>query len=674
MSRAIRNFALCALVVIGFSPYPRAAVAADGDCLAIAYTGENYDGDSWEIANTGEYDLFDAFELPNDSIRSIRVRPGYRVVLYEHAEFGGDSLAIEADVPLFEPKWRAQASSLGVGEGGEAGGMGADEWLVAVNAGGDGEGGTLDALPAPDGAYVVIHIDDLAYASARLGYSFVLGELLGKYFERDLILEALRRSPPVESFSLIRETDSRQYHGAVRLTGHGRKLLDFVPGGARAVEGGDSCGYMPFGRFLRVQIEKEDDGLFSVDLDVNVADWSQSWRFGASVGAGGELLFIGSGAEEAKRAREVFETGEGRVDVVRQSQRKSFVLLEDTGDEDGDFTFTEQFFRGAFGHRADASEGVSAEVSWDLSENAIRLSLLHNFVDILLEDMDLELPRASVNLDDPGLGFGGGAPWLAGILGIELDEDNLLDLLTGVAGGERDEARRFLTGQGLDPAAIASALHSFGFVVGGEYRYRWAGVNGGYVFLSGDAEPMRRFKPFIEQVISLTASGFDAVEREGWDLFYVPNDEEWQAEYPGALGKWGTPYFIGMRDGVLLAGALAEETILDRPAIDWGGPVEDGDAPAFRISLSPGNASGALAGMNGLQLLAVKTGMDRWSLGASEARAVIRGLICCLEIERATFDVTGRNGLELAIDTRDVEYKTAWELLRLPDVFAEMEN
>lgn len=93
----------------------------DEGCLAIAYTGENYQGVSWRIYEAGEYDLHwkieegtprKVFGLPNDSLCSLRVRPGHRVTLYEHAELLGDSRVEKGDLPSLGRMWNRQASSL----------------------------------------------------------------------------------------------------------------------------------------------------------------------------------------------------------------------------------------------------------------------------------------------------------------------------------------------------------------------------------------------------------------------------------------------------------------------------------------------------------------------------------------------------------------------------------
>ena len=114
------------LVLGGLSPAASVAFESDGGaCIAIAYAQENYQGISWEIYEMGEYDLWwkidressnprKIFDFPNDSVASLRVCPGYRVTLYEHAELLGKSLIVEADSPSLEEGWSRQTSSLTV--------------------------------------------------------------------------------------------------------------------------------------------------------------------------------------------------------------------------------------------------------------------------------------------------------------------------------------------------------------------------------------------------------------------------------------------------------------------------------------------------------------------------------------------------------------------------------
>ena len=90
----------------------RGGYAAAGP-VAIACTQEDFAGDMWKIDELGEFDLEDGFDLPNDSIRSIRVMPGCEVTIYEHAEFGGETVSFTADSGSLG-EWNSRASSLTV--------------------------------------------------------------------------------------------------------------------------------------------------------------------------------------------------------------------------------------------------------------------------------------------------------------------------------------------------------------------------------------------------------------------------------------------------------------------------------------------------------------------------------------------------------------------------------
>ena len=114
----------CCFVATSLLPVASRASEKDyKNCIAVAYTQENYQGISWEIYEAGEYDLWwkirredphprKIFDLPNDSMVSLRVCPGYRITLYEHAELLGKSLIVEGDTPALEEGWSRQASSL----------------------------------------------------------------------------------------------------------------------------------------------------------------------------------------------------------------------------------------------------------------------------------------------------------------------------------------------------------------------------------------------------------------------------------------------------------------------------------------------------------------------------------------------------------------------------------
>lgn len=119
MSRnsVFRRYVVVCAVLVALSTSGAGLSAAERDdagIVAIAFTGEGYTGLAWKITETGKYDLRNGFDLPNDSIRSVRVRPGCMVTLYEHAGFDGEELELAADAPALPKFWVRQASSLTV--------------------------------------------------------------------------------------------------------------------------------------------------------------------------------------------------------------------------------------------------------------------------------------------------------------------------------------------------------------------------------------------------------------------------------------------------------------------------------------------------------------------------------------------------------------------------------
>lgn len=99
--------------------------------IAVAYMGKDFTAASWEIFRPGSYNLWDGLGLPNDSIVSIRVKPGHEVILYEHANFEGQSLVVEEDRNL-EGIWLREVSSLRVKEVGSPEPDKAKAWLRSI--------------------------------------------------------------------------------------------------------------------------------------------------------------------------------------------------------------------------------------------------------------------------------------------------------------------------------------------------------------------------------------------------------------------------------------------------------------------------------------------------------------------------------------------------------------
>lgn len=63
--------------------------------VAVVYSLPEFRGIAWHIPALGEYDLGKGFDMPNDSVCSVAVCPGYKVTLYEHSQFGGEAAEFE---------------------------------------------------------------------------------------------------------------------------------------------------------------------------------------------------------------------------------------------------------------------------------------------------------------------------------------------------------------------------------------------------------------------------------------------------------------------------------------------------------------------------------------------------------------------------------------------------
>jgi hypothetical protein len=125
-------FVFCSAVLpLCHTALARAASQDGSDIVAIAYTAPMFQGFAWEITEPGGYDLWKGFGLPNDSICSVRVKPGYKVTVYEHSEFGGKSVDFGEDMPELGEvsRW---ASSLKVERAEETDKGAVSEWVKEV--------------------------------------------------------------------------------------------------------------------------------------------------------------------------------------------------------------------------------------------------------------------------------------------------------------------------------------------------------------------------------------------------------------------------------------------------------------------------------------------------------------------------------------------------------------
>lgn len=80
----------------------------------MIYTDEDYRGQS-VVVYPGTYATMSQLNFPDDALTSLRVPAGYRVVLYEHPNFGGKSYTItESKSKFYISGWNDKTSSIAV--------------------------------------------------------------------------------------------------------------------------------------------------------------------------------------------------------------------------------------------------------------------------------------------------------------------------------------------------------------------------------------------------------------------------------------------------------------------------------------------------------------------------------------------------------------------------------
>ncbi|MDT8998648.1 basic secretory protein-like protein [Paucibacter sp. APW11] len=77
------------------------------------YTEPGFEGPAI-LLEKGRYDMADLLnlEISNDSIRSVRVPPGYKLTAYQHEHFSGAALVLSADASILEARFDRAISSL----------------------------------------------------------------------------------------------------------------------------------------------------------------------------------------------------------------------------------------------------------------------------------------------------------------------------------------------------------------------------------------------------------------------------------------------------------------------------------------------------------------------------------------------------------------------------------
>ena len=86
-----------------------------GNESVIIYADANYQGQSATLLPGNYSTMAAAGNFPNDAVSSLYIPQGYRVVLYEHENFGGKSTTLTASrSSFFLSNWNDKTSSIAV--------------------------------------------------------------------------------------------------------------------------------------------------------------------------------------------------------------------------------------------------------------------------------------------------------------------------------------------------------------------------------------------------------------------------------------------------------------------------------------------------------------------------------------------------------------------------------
>lgn len=544
---------------------------------------------------------------------------------------------------------------------------------------------TLAALPAWTAPRLVVHIGELSDIASRLGSSWLLDFALDIRPERKALLEWLN-SFPMESFSLVRglsRDDEDTFHGAIRFNDDRADVLARLeelplPDDDDEAEAELQAllyrlsgipNVLVHGEGIRFQADfvEERKNLYSISGVSGLFDqWLTLHDVFVSVADGGgeKLLLVASSPEGIERARNALGDESARLEIARRNPEKAnFVQIADDASGSG----TDDMLDNMYWIEPKAPAGL--ELSLGLSDDAIELSLWHTFFNVLLGDSFR--PKGAWRADDAGFAFGGGNPWLAGAFSPGLDEKDFLDLLIFLAHGDDDQVRDMFKEIGVDLSTLSGAFRSIGLVLGGNASLCGEPAPGGYVFVSGDAEKMRTLLPIVTLLLNSRLShSFEAVDREGWDVFYAVNDE-----YRERAG--GMPWYAGVKDGVLMMGILADDDLETEPYIDWPEGGGDGSlllAGSLDFSLFVERCGKFIDAIPLPKAYEAAGAVDLEDLFEPEVWiAAFRFFALAQEIERVTLVMPESNRLDLTIHTTWVDYENVWELMRTSRMLAAEE-
>ena len=425
---------------------------------------------------------------------------------------------------------------------------------------------TLDALPTWMEPHAILHLEDVGAAVSKLVKNLPL-DFIPASHERDIALKWLSELP-LESISLVfglMEDDEDRVQGALRFAPEVNIFLERLAAGKKEGENLDekileSLLRFPDDEALRDQLEfsikpsDEGNALYEVEIETYgmLYDILGDWEFFAAAEKDGDefVLLVGSSPGDVEKARSALKGTKKRMKIERRAPHNNFLKLDD--DKVASMTwgiFNKLDFK--------PKTPIFMELSFGSVDNGMGFSLRHNMFDVVFGDM--EKLKSALSFEDPGLKFGGGASWLTGLGSVLLTGENVADLSMILFGREREEAIKFLNEYGINPADIVEEFQSFGIVLGGDSPVSGDDSIGGYAFISGSPEKMKAMIPFLKSVFE-TYPGWKETPREGWDMYYAPFEE-------------GEPdcVFIGIKNGVLLAGSLSKESLDEAPRIEWLG-------------------------------------------------------------------------------------------------------
>ena len=555
--------------------------------------------------------------------------------------------------------------------------------LVCGFAGASAEAaGTLDALAVWNAPHMIVHAEYIPKTLSRLGNSFLFETMLDEaartyvkdssYSERYLAQAFARfarrdfsewmQNSPIESISLtmgLKWPNAGKLIGAIRFSPDKQEFLTQLS----MITDEDGAKEKLKNTLLSLigvpDVPVWRDGRanpFSLGLSIEGANLYKIGLYYASVEKCGDenILLFGSEPKAVETARMALKDGTGRTEITRRgaAERKVFVQIRDT--KNG--SLSEDLPRGVF---PAFKVPVFLELSLGLEEEKIDVSLHHNFIDVFLGNA--EVPESAWLPDNPGLKFGGGRPWLAGLFSTNLTEDDIFGLLA-VTGLGRHEAQRFFEAYNISANTLTKAFRSSGFVIGGKSSYFGREIPGGYMFLSGGAEEMRTLSPFVRKFIENSFYNSEEAAREGWDFFYTfhINDDDF-------IRAARLPMFAGMKEGTLLLGKLAPETLNEEPEIMWS-VVNEKDV--FRVSLNVERLRSVLPELRSSLMLGNVLNFAMYSLGLRDVfnmqtfSALLYTLICAQEVKEVSF-AGAWDSFSLTFTTEEVDYKQVWELVRI---------